>query len=173
MASLIEELITVLQKEADVYQQLIPISEKKTEILIKGDLKRLETATEQEQILLDQAVALGHKRESVIQNMGMVLNKDPKELDLSGLIELLENQPEERKRLSLLHDSLRQVMQRLVDVNEKNKNLIENSLEMIEFNMNFIQSTRMSPGNNNYDKHASSATEMGSDFGSGSFDAKQ
>lgn len=52
----------------------------------------------------------------------------------------------------MLHDELQQTMKRLVDVNTKNKNLIENSLEMIEFNMNFIQSTRMSPGNNNYDK---------------------
>ena len=65
-------------------------------------------------------------------------------------------------------------MKRLVDVNTKNKNLIENSLEMIEFNMNFIQSTRMSPGNNNYDKNASAAgSGVDAGFGTGSFDAKQ
>ena len=62
-------------------------------------------------------------------------------------------------------------MRRLVDINEKNKNLIENSLEMIEFNMNFIQSTRMSPGVNNYDRNASSSFSPG--YSSGSFDAKQ
>ena len=62
-------------------------------------------------------------------------------------------------------------MRRLVAVNEKNKNLIENSLEMIEFNMNFIQSTRMSPGVNNYDRNATSKYSAG--YTSGSFDAKQ
>ena len=106
--------------------------------------------------------------------MGMVLNRPVKDLSLTGLIELLGKQPEEQGRLALLHDELQQTMKRLVDVNTKNKNLIENSLEMIEFNMNFIQSTRMSPGNNNYDKNASAAGGgVDAGFGTGSFDAKQ
>ena len=152
MASLIDDLTAVLQQEMEVYQTLIPISEQKTEVLIRGDLKRLQEITDQEQELLDQASAYGHRREEVLHNMGMVLNRPVKDLSLTGLIELLGKQPEEQERLALLHDELQQTMKRLVDVNTKNKNLIENSLEMIEFNMNFIQSTRMSPGNNNYDK---------------------
>ena len=173
MASLVDELITVLQSEEEIYRKLIPISERKTKILIRRDLKELQEVTEEEQELLDQAAVLGHKRETVIQNMSTVLNRDPKDMDLVGLIELLAKQPEEKKRLSILHDSLVQVMKRLVDVNEKNKDLIENSLEMIEFNMNFIQSTRMSPGNNNYDKNAASAGGVNATYSAGSFDAKQ
>ena len=173
MASLVDDLAAVLQQEQEIYQRLIPISEKKTEILIRGDLKQLQEVTEQEQSLLDEATAFASHREKVIANMGMVLNRDPKELDLSGLIALLAKQPEEKKRLANLHDDLRRTMQRLVDVNEKNKNLIENSLEMIEFNMNFIQSTRMSPGNNNYDKNAAAAGSLDSGYNAGSFDAKQ
>lgn len=171
MASLIEELTTVLQNEEEIYKKLIPVSERKTEILIRGDLKALQKVTEEEQVLLDQAAVQDHRREDVIRNMGMVLNRDPGEMSLTSLIELLAKQPEEKRRLSELHDSLRRVMQRLVDINEKNKNLIENSLEMIEFNMNFIQSTRMSPGSNNYDKHASTGGSAG--YSAGSFDAKQ
>lgn len=173
MASLIDELITVLQQEEEIYRSLIPVSEKKTEILVRRDMKLLQEVTEQEQALLDQAAALGHKRESVIQNMGTVLNRPSQDLNLVRLIDLLAKQPEEKKRLSTLHDSLVQVMKRLVDVNEKNKDLIENSLEMIEFNMNFIQSTRMSPGNNNYDKNATSANSADTGYSAGSFDAKQ
>lgn len=173
LASLVEELVTVLQSEEELYRSLIPISERKTEILVRGDLKALQEVTDEEQELLDQASALGHKRDAVIQNMGMVLNRPGDQLDLVSLIELLAKQPEEKKRLSRLHDSLKQVMKRLVDVNEKNKNLIENSLEMIEFNMNFIQSTRMSPGNNNYDRNAASAGNTGVNGAMGSFDAKQ
>lgn len=174
MASLIDDLTAVLQQEMEVYQTLIPISEQKTEVLIRGDLKRLQEITDQEQELLDQASAYGRRREEVLHNMGMVLNRPVKDLSLTGLIELLGKQPEEQERLALLHDELQQTMKRLVDVNTKNKNLIENSLEMIEFNMNFIQSTRMSPGNNNYDKNASAAgSGVDAGFGTGSFDAKQ
>lgn len=171
MASLIDDLTAVLQQEMEVYQTLIPISEQKTEVLIRGDLKRLQEITDQEQELLDQASAYGHRREEVLYNMGMVLNRPVKDLSLTGLIELLGKQPEEQERLALLHDELQQTMKRLVDVNTKNKNLIENSLEMIEFNMNFIQSTRMSPGSNNYNRNASSS--YGVDMGPGAFDAKQ
>lgn len=171
MASLMEELISVLSKERDIYRSLIPVSERKTSVLIKSDLQDLQKVTEEEQGLLDEVYALDKKREKIITNIGAVLNKNPEELDLTTLARLMARQPEEKKRLSELHDSLKEVMSRLVSVNQKNKELIENSLEMIEFNMNFIQSTRMSPGSNNYNRNASS--NCGVDMGPGSFDAKQ
>ena len=171
MASLMEELFTALSGEKEIYEKLIPVSEKKTGILIKGDLRELEAVAQEEQALVERAASLGNKREEVIKNIGVVLNNDASTLDLSTLAGLLAKQPEEREKLAKLHDSLKEVMKRLVDINEKNKNLIENSLEMIEFNMNFIQSTRMSPGVNNYDKNASSS--YGPGITPGGFDAKQ
>lgn len=171
MASLMEELLATLSSEKEIYEQIIPISERKTEILVRGDLKELEEVTQKEQALIDKANVLGKKRDNVIQNIGVVLNRDPDTLDLTTLAQLLGKQPEEKKKLAKLHDSLKVVMKRLVDINEKNKNLIENSLEMIEFNMNFIQSTRMSPGVNNYDRNASSNYDAG--YNPGAFDAKQ
>ena len=171
MASLMEELFTALEGEKEIYEQLIPISEKKTGVLIRGELKELEEVTQEEQRLIEKASALGKKREEVIANIGVVLNKDAATLDLSTLADLMGKQPEEKERLVQLHDSLKVIMKRLVGINEKNKNLIENSLEMIEFNMNFIQSTRMSPGVNNYDSNAASSYSAG--YTPGAFDAKQ
>lgn len=171
MASLMEELITVLGQEKEIYEKLIPISERKTAILIREDLPELQKITDEEQSLLDAAYAADRKREKIIADIGVVLNRDPKELDLTTLAKLMARQPAEKKQLSELHDSLKPVMQQLVNVNQRNKVLIENSLEMIEFNMNFIQSTRMSPGSNNYNRNASSS--YGIDMGPGAFDAKQ
>lgn len=171
MASLMEELFTTLEGEKEIYEELIPISQKKTEILVKGDLKELEKVTQTEQTMVEKATALGKRREEVIENIGVVLNRDSKTLDLTTLTKLLQKQPEEKKKLARIHDELKAIMKRLVAINEKNKSLIENSLEMIEFNMNFIQSTRMSPGVNNYNRNATSSTDMG--YGAGAFDAKQ
>ena len=42
MASLMEDLFTALSGEKEIYEKLIPVSEKKTEILTRGDLKELE-----------------------------------------------------------------------------------------------------------------------------------
>lgn len=171
MASLIEELISTLKAEKAVYEELVPVSEQKTKILVKNDLEELKKITAQEQLLIDRVGVIGHKREEVIKNIGVVLNKTPEQLDLTSLTRLMAKQPEEKKTLAALHDSLRTTMRRLVEVNERNKDLIENSLEMIEFNMNFIQSTRMSPGNNNYNRNATNSYT--SDYGGHGFDAKQ
>lgn len=173
MASMIDELIDVLKAEEAEYRALIPISEEKTRALISNDMQALQSVTDREQTIVDKAVALGNHREEVIQNIGMVLGKEPKDLNIVGLISLLAKQPEEQKRLSLLHDSLKSVMNRLVEVNETNRDLLENSLDMIQFNMNLIRSSGMSAANNNYDKNAGSAGSVPDGFGAGSFDAKQ
>lgn len=170
LASLMDELLETLNEERKIYEELAPISEKKTKVLIEEDLEELKKITDKEQLLVDKVSIIDRQRENVIKNIGLVLNKDPKELDLATLGTILCKQPEERKKLNQLHDSLKQIMNRLVIANEKNKELIETSLGMIEFNMNYIKSTRMSPGNNNYNRNAATSY---TDASRGGFDAKQ
>lgn len=90
---------------------------------------------------------------------------------MKTLIQLLENQPKEQKTLSILHDNLDNIVRQLMEINSRNKSLIEQSLEMIEFNMNYIQSMRLYQGNNNYTKDAEQYDTKIS--GAGIFDAKQ
>lgn len=170
LASLIDELLETLNEEKEIYEELAPISERKTQVLIKEDLEELKEITDKEQFLVDKVSIVDRKREKVIKNISVVLNKDPKELDLATLGNILCKQPDERKKLDQIHDSLKKIMSRLVIANEQNKELIENSLGMIEFNMNYIKSTRMSPGNNNYNRNAATSY---TDSSRGGFDAKQ
>ncbi|MBB2184205.1 flagellar protein FlgN [Lachnospiraceae bacterium MD1] len=155
MASLMEELIDILEQEYEVYRQLIPIADEKTRVIVKNDLTSLQAITAKEQLAVDQISALEHKRNELMLNIRTVINRKDGEFTLKTLIGLMEKQPKEQRALSLIHDNLKSTIQRLVEINNRNKSLIEQSLEMIEFNMNFIQSTRMSPGNNTYTKGAS------------------
>ena len=97
MASLMEELITVLSREKEIYEKLIPISERKTVVLIREDLQELQKVTDEEQQLLDAAYAADKKREKIIENIGIVLNRDPKELDLTTLARLMARRSERWK----------------------------------------------------------------------------
>lgn len=171
MASLIEELVDTLKAEEEIYKELLPVSEKKTNIIIQNDLDALQEIVELEQLMIEKLNPLERKRAEVIANVETVLNKKPGTLNLKSMIELFEKQPKEQRELSLLHDSLKTTINRLVEINDRNKSLIEQSLEMIEFNMNLIQSTRMSPGTNNYTKGASQVEVPISR--TGMFDAKQ
>lgn len=159
MASLMEELLMTLDSELAIYKELVPIAEKKTVVLVKGDLREIEQITENEQGLMEKLNVYEKKRHDILQNMGMVLNKAPETLDLIEISNILANQPQEQARVNRLHDELQKIAKRLVEANKQNKTLIEQSLEMVEFNMNFIQSTRMSPGSNNYTKNASSSED--------------
>ena len=170
MASLIEELITTLEKENEIYESLIPISEEKTRVIVNNDLDALQRITETEQSVVIRINELEKKRQEVIVNIGTVINRNPGSLDLKTMVRLLEKQPEEQKKLSHIHDALKKTIERLMELNHQNQSLIEQSLELIEFNMNFIQSTRMSPGNN-YNRNAS---EVGMQYEqTRMFDAKQ
>ena len=171
MASLIEELIPTLGQECEVYRQMIPVAEQKTELIISNNLLELQDITNQEQSMIETIYNLERKREEVVNNIGTVINKDPRTINIRTVIQILEKQPKEQKQLSEIHDNLKKTIQRLVEINNHNKSLIQQSLEMIEFNMNFIQSTRMSPGNLSYNRGASQM-DMPS-LQTGMFDAKQ
>ena len=171
MAGLIDELVNVMSQENDIYRELIPIAEEKTRVIIKNDLDALQKITEQEQLTIEKITALEKKREEVVINIGTVLSRDPKELNMKALIKIMGKQPEEQKALSRIHDELDGNLRRLVTINDRNKELINQSLEMIEFNMNLIQSTRMAPGVNNYTRSAGESSIR--QAGTGMFDAKQ
>ena len=175
MASLIEELTQTLEEESALYEDLIPLAERKTQVIVANDLQALQSITEQEQSAVDRIGALERKRQEGIVNIGIVLNRNPSTLDFRTLIAILEGQEAEQDALRRLHDRLRQTVGRLSDINKRNKALIQQSLEMIEFNMNFIQSTWMSPGmsqaGSQYGKSASEVQMSASQ--TGMFDAKQ
>lgn len=171
MASLVEDLVSTLTEEQVVYEKLIPVSERKTKAIVANSLEDLQKVTDEEKVLVDHVSSLEVKRIEVIKNMAIVLSRTEESLNLSAIIDILRNQPEQQKELQLIHDKLKETVSRLKDINAQNRTLIESSLEMIEFNMNFIRSTRMSTGSSNYTRNAS---EMeGTAVQAGVFDAKQ
>lgn len=171
MASLIEELIDTLDREEKLYQTLIPIQERKLRAVIASDLKTLGEVADEEQGLVDEVGNLELKRVRVTNDIATVLGKKPEAMKLEQLIQMLKNQPDERKKLEELHDRLRNTVGRLQDLNVQNKDLLNQAMEMIEFNMNVIRSTRMSSGSSNYSSNAAQVDTP--DVGAGMFDAKQ
>ncbi len=171
MASLMEELITTLDAEEVLYRQLIPIEENKTRAIIANDLDSLRAITAQEHDLVDQTSALEHKREQVAVDIATVLGKDSKTITLEQIAEALKNQPEDQKKLQLIHDRLKKTVGRLQELNEQNGVLLKEAMEMVEFNMNVIRSTRMSSGSSNYSSSAAEVEGMAPQHGV--FDAKQ
>ena len=172
MASLMENLIDVLRKESSEYEELLKLSREKTPIIVSGNLENLQKITDEEQELVSRINHLDKKRMEVTADIANVLNKDVTALKLKNLIEMLSGRAEEANSLTEVHDRLQSVVRELQRVNEHNSELLQESLEMIAFEMNLVQSMKTAPETANYNRGAYSAGDtMG--VSSHGFDAKQ
>ncbi|MBO6146211.1 MAG: flagellar protein FlgN [Lachnospiraceae bacterium] len=165
-------LIDTLTKEESEYVTLLDLSKKKTPVIVAGEIENLQKITDEEQAVVDRLIALDARRADAMKDIAEVMNRDVKTLKLSNLIEMLEKRPEERDALSLLHDRLKATVGELRMINDQNRELIRQSLDIVDFNLNLIKSQRSAPETGNYN---SSADIAGSSLGgpSGGFDAKQ
>ena len=100
MASLMENLISVLQEETEEYSKLLELSMKKTPAIVAGDLEGLQHITDEEQIIVAKLNRLDARREEVTGDIANVLNKDVKTLKLADIVDMLANRPAEQKQLA-------------------------------------------------------------------------
>ena len=145
-----EELIMCLEEETAEYEQLLSLSQRKTPVIVSGDIAQLEKITDEEQIIVSRITNLDAKRETVTKDIADVINKDVANLKLTTLIELLSNQPKQRRRLSEIHDKLSTTVKNIRLINEGNAELIKHSLEMVSFDLNMLKAMRQAPETDNY-----------------------
>ncbi|MDC7293563.1 MULTISPECIES: flagellar protein FlgN [unclassified Butyrivibrio] len=172
VASLMENLVDVLDKECTMYEQLLELSSRKTVIIIKGDLEALAKITDEEQYVIGSIQMLEKQRETAMKDIANVLNKDVDSLKLTDLIVVLEKRPEDQKNLAVQRDRLRGVTANVRRVNGQNQELLKSSLEMVQFEMNIIQASKSAPQTANYSR-ALDTTGDCLGYTSGGFDAKQ
>jgi flagellar biosynthesis/type III secretory pathway chaperone len=148
MAGLMDELIATLKSELQIYTDLIPLADQKSAVIIENDTKRLSDITEKEQLAIEKLKGLEKKRAGIMSNMKVVLNKRNSELKLEELIGLMDNQPEVKKQLIELKNALRETLNSLKTINDRNTGFIKESLEISEYHLNMIRSSRSYIGNN-------------------------
>ena len=152
MASLIENLITQLNEEYAIYEQLLQVSMEKTSAIVSNNLDRLKDTTDKEQLLVDTLTGLGNTRQDTMKNIANVLNKRGTELKVIDVVNFLEGQPEFRDPLMSINEKLAKLARKLKEVNTHNQNLIQESLAMIEYNINLLQNRNRAPETAEYTK---------------------
>ncbi len=172
MASLIDELIDVLAYENDEYSIILKIAYEKTPVIVQGDVEKLQEYTSTEQLHLDKILKAERKREELVSDMATVLNLSKNEITVSSLIRVLNSQPDVQKRLSEVHSELKRTLKEFVAVNDINKTLLQDSLEVAEFNLNLIKGMNQAPETANYNNRSAYNTDVQPGY-SGIFDAKK
>ncbi len=171
MASLIEELINVLEEECVTYEELNQVSLEKTQAIISNNLSTLETVNIKEQEVVDRIAILDTKRDNQLKEISTVLNQKGDKLTITRVIELMSRQPEFQNPLMKLHKRLKESVLQVKSTNEHNRDMLENVLEMTEISINLLQNINQAPETANYDKGVYSGDTLGAT--ASRFDTKQ
>ncbi|MBQ5431550.1 MAG: flagellar protein FlgN [Lachnospiraceae bacterium] len=170
MASLVDELISVMQQEKDGYDKLYDLSNQKREAIVKRMLKRLEELNTQEEGVASDLKNLENKRTRCLTDMSVVLGHDGEVLTVTQIIDLLANQPTEQKQLREAKDALVTSATRMQKLNDQIQVLLKQALEMTEFDLTLFRSLKGAPETANYNRNAYNTGDV---LPSSGFDAKQ
>ena len=152
------------------YTELLDLSNNKTTAIVKGDVGQLQEIFGKEQKLIDILNRLEMERQSCVADICKILHLSPSEVKVREIVRLLEKKPKEHDALEQSYLNLKNTVKQLTEVNDNNKQLLKQSMDMIEFEINLARNASMAPQTANYGK---GAYEENSGLGGGSFDAKQ
>ena len=170
MASLIDSLISIMDDENREYKRLLDLSNNKTTAIVQGNVEQLQTIFGQEQKLIDDLNRIETQRMACVSDICKILHLSPSEVRVKQIVQMLEKKPKEHDALEKSYLELKKTVSQLADVNENNKLLLKESMDMIEFEINLARNASMAPQTANYGK---GAYEEQSGLGGGSFDANQ
>ena len=168
MASLVEELVNVLEAEKQIYTTLVGYEERKKDVLIAADVATLEEITTKEQLAGDDLIAYSNKQIQILKDIATVLGRTDGKMTVTRLISLLDTQPNVQEQLTEARDSLLTAANQMKTLSDQNAILIRQAIELNEFDMTLFKSLRQAPETANSDTRA---YHTGSLLGGGGFDA--
>jgi len=170
MASLIEELITIIEETTGCYKELLVVANNKKDVIIKGNVPSLQTLTDQEQGVAGRLLRLEKKRVEILEDICLVTNKDSKLMTISILIDMLSKQEVEQKKLRDASNALIDIVNQVKGINDLNKLLINESIDFVNFTMTALKTSNEAPTGNSYERKGNLYQQQ---FGNNFFDAKQ
>ncbi|RKD32327.1 flagellar protein FlgN [Thermohalobacter berrensis] len=135
MRKVVKGLKDILERELHLYNNILDLSEKKTEIIKSGKVKELEKTTQIEQKLIYQAGRLEEEREEIIEKLRKEFGLK-KDIDMTKLLEHLDKN--EKGIIEKIRNELLDTLEKLKERNNLNGRLIQDSLEYINFNLNLL-----------------------------------
>lgn len=154
MASIMDEFISVLEKENEVYQDLTQLSKLKTDAIVYSRVDDLNRIAEAEQEVMGELMKLEKRRTAVRNEMSKILRVPAESLTLLSMANMFEKRPEDKKKLLDLRERLRLTLIEVAKINKENEALLKQSMDLLEYDMNLIRSTRVAPTTANYNKDA-------------------
>ena len=170
MASLIDLLIDDLNNEDTGYNKLLDLSNDKTSAIVKGDVDELQKIFLQEQKLIEELETVEQKRQEDVKEICSILRLPYEQIRVEHIVQILEKKPKEHDALEEVYLRLKRTLNQLTTVNDNNKLLLKESMDMIQFELDLAKNSVRDPQTSNYGR---TAYEEQGITGATGFDAKQ
>jgi len=143
MAGLVSDLIEILNTANASLSDLVELSKEKTDVIIANDMQELQKITELEQILTGRYQKLDRNREVLMNDIASVLNIKSDNITLTVLADAIKEQQEASALLDVM-ERLTATAFTLKEINDNNQNLIDFTLDYLDFSINVMRSSQSS-----------------------------
>ncbi len=139
MASLITELIDTLKNQNEIYKSLLDSASRKKVFIVENNIEKLQELVKQENLLVGRNQRLEKKRIELFSDIAMVLGKNVTDITLKQFIDTIKGQEGEKELIELREEML-EVLPKLKTLNDQNQELLQMSIDYVDFSMNLIRS---------------------------------
>lgn len=138
-----QDFCDILQELLAIHTQLLQLSNAKKDALVEVDVPRIEEITKQEETIIIEVGKLEKMRRTMVMQLAKKLNLAENECTITTLIECADN--DIKPKLAGLNKQLNEVLVNLKHNNDINTKLIEQSLTIINFNINVMTQSTTGP----------------------------
>ena len=137
MKILVEELRDVLLEELNIYEEMLGLTTKKTDIITSGKINDLDNITHLENSIILKLGKLEERREKVVGNIQKQLGTKEGST-ITDILNQIEDATGIKQEIEGITKKLSQVLDTLKEKNDLNGLLIKDTLEYIELNINLL-----------------------------------
>ncbi|WP_066505928.1 flagellar protein FlgN [Abyssisolibacter fermentans] len=139
MQALLSELKKILNQEYAVYEELLKLTENKTQVIIEGKIKELDEITKLEENQILKIANLEQIREDIAMKLRNSLGLSI-DSNITNIIDKLSKQ--DKEDLEVIKRKIVSVLDKIKEKNDLNNTLIGDALEYINLNINLLTNTK-------------------------------
>jgi flagellar biosynthesis/type III secretory pathway chaperone len=140
MAGMITQLIEVMKEQTARHSELYGLSVEEKDAIVKNDVEELQKLVNLTNMVISQNNRLEKQRVSLTADIAEVMGLPSGDLTFSQLIEVMKGKPEEAE-LREVGNELREMMEKLKEANDLNRELLESAIDFVEYSLNALRST--------------------------------
>lgn len=142
MAGIVYELIDVLDAQIECYEGLNTLAKYKEQAIVEKNMELLQEVTHTEEQFIGRLNILDKKREVLMKDVSIVTGMNYNDTTITSIAKKLGDENEASIKLILFRDKIKEELDKLKRQSELNKELINQSLELVDFMVNAIGATR-------------------------------